>query len=56
MKRVLWIAFLSLAPGIAGAHEGHGGLQGHFHAFGIEHWLGLALAAALLAWIASRGR
>ena len=56
MKHRLGIFVGLLAPAIARAHEGHGGPQGHFHAFGIEHWLGVALAAWVLAWIAGRGR
>jgi len=56
MTRLFGILAALVLPVIARAHEGHGGLEGHFHAFGIEHWAGLAVAAALLAWIASRGR
>jgi len=39
---LMWLA------GSAMAHPGHGGMEGHFHAFGIEHAVLLAVVAGFL--------
>ena len=43
-------AALIAFPGLALAHSGHGGLEGHFHGIGIEHALLLAAILGLLAF------
>ena len=41
-------AVLTAFAGNAVAHPGHGGLQGHFHGWGLEHVLLLAVFLVLL--------
>jgi hypothetical protein len=43
-------AALILASGQLQAHPGHGAMEGHFHAFGIEHAVLLAIVLGLLAF------
>ena len=43
-------AALIAFPGLVLAHSGHGGLEGHFHGFGIEHALLLVAVVAALAF------
>lgn len=42
------LAILSLAAGNAAAHPGHGALEGHFHGWGPEHAVLLAVFFAAL--------
>ena len=43
-------AALIVFSGNLQAHPGHGAVEGHFHAFGVEHALLLAVILALLAY------
>ena len=44
------VAALIAFSGNLFAHPGHGAVEGHFHAFGVEHALLLAVILAFLAF------
>jgi hypothetical protein len=43
-------AALIAFPGTLFAHPGHGALEGHFHGWGVEHALLIAVVLGLLAF------
>ena len=54
-RRTLSLATLSLLPGLALAHEGHGLSGAHWHATDTVGLL-IVVALAAAAWWSSRGR